>query len=336
MTLASIFAATLGRHRLVSVGSLIGTLSISLGAAAQQTAPNREDRSATTNGEDPNPAAKPTEAMAAPTIEECLTAHRESQSLRKQLRLLESRTLLYQCSHAACPAPVKRDCLHWTDEIAAQLPSIVFRVDGDDSNSSRKVKIYVDDELRFQVVPNRAVDFNPGTYRFRFVTDGKPPIEHEIVLGEAEKFRNVTIKFASDQDQKPSVAPVSQDAAKAGTSLPPTPPATVVSRPTPLASYIFAGLGVAATINFAVWGLSTKSLKSDMENKCAPDCEQSAIDRLRLRAAIADASLGVGVVSFATATIVYLLRPTISTPVEVNVGVLPQGGLAGSIRWNGF
>jgi len=202
-----------------------------------------------------------------------------------------------------------------------------------DDEPSRVVKIYVDDELRYQIVPNRAVEFNPGTYRLRFETEGKLPVEHELVLGEAEKFKSVAISFANTPQPAAVASTVTPEPTK---SVVPPPAPQARNRPIPLATYIFAGIGVAATANFAVWGLSSKALTSDLRNTCAPNCEQDNVDRAKTRALIADISLGVGVASLATATIWYLLRPSTSAPVEVNVGFLPKGGIATALSIKTF
>ncbi len=332
MALASILVTALWRLRLMSLGLAIGTLAISFEAAAQQTgAPGGVVSASIDSTDSPHPA--PASRAATPTTAECVAAHRQGQTLRKQFGLLESRVLLEQCGNAACPAPVMRDCLRWLDEIASQLSSVVFHVEVD-AKSARNVKIYVNDELRFQVVPNRAVEFNPGTYRIRFETEGKPAIEKEVVVGEAEKLKNVTVKFAAEQIPSKTEPAAPHEDPKPVT--PPSRPATVESRPIPLGSYIFAGLGAAAMINFAAWGFSSKTLVSDLQGRCSPECDPDQVDRARLRATIADISLGVGVASFATATVLYLLRPGMSTPVEVNVSMLPRGGIAGSVRLMAF
>lgn len=328
MTIASRLTAPTRFSSLLGVGSIALALTVTVEAMAQQPAPPAKEQGDAS-------APTPKTGAGTPTVEECITAHREGQELRRQLRLMEARGILTECGSASCPGPVKRDCLRWVDEIATQLPSIVFRVDGEGGESSRNIRIFVENELRFQVVPNRAVEFNPGTYRFRFESDGKPPIEQEVVLGEAEKFKAVTIKFASESKTADAAAAQSVTTAK---PLTPTlsAPAKSESRPVPLATYLFAGLGVVATANFVGWGLSSKSLVSDMQDRCAPDCEQVYIDRARTRALVADISLGVGVASFATATLFYFLRPTVTRPVEMDVGALPHGGFIGSVRVTAF
>ena len=274
-----------------------------------------------------------TVSAAPPTVKECLAAHHESQSLRRQFQLLESRDVLNECSNATCPAPVRRDCLRWLEEVSLQLPSVVFRLD--ESETSRNIKIYVDDKLRFPTLPNRAIEFNPGTYHFRFVIDGKPPIEQEIVLGEAEKFRSVNIRFASGVSGQHAAASATPPAPKTAASTR-EQHAISASRPVPLATYVFAGIGAAAAVSFAAWGLASTTLKSDLQKDCAPDCTQDQIDRVRSRALIADISLAASVASLGTAAVFYFFRPTLTRPVEFDVGLGPKGGIMGSVRVTAF
>lgn len=265
-----------------------------------------------------------------PTVDECLAAHRESQSLRKQLHLRESRELLSDCSHDACPGPVKRDCMRWIDDIAAQMPSVVFRIDTGEASPSTKVKILVDDQTLFDSLPGRAVEMNPGTYRFRFVLESGQAVEQEVVLSEGEKFKNVAVRFEPTQKPTPEVGPT-QPLRPAAT---PTTNETVSTqtRPVPLATYIFAGVGTAAAINFGIWAIWSESLRSELKRECAPNCEQEYVDRVRTRGYVADISLGVSVASFAAASIFYFTRPAVTLPVKVELGMLPNGGFAGTVR----
>lgn len=278
----------------------------------------------------PGPApATPATRTTPPTVDECLAAHREAQSLRKQLHLRESRELLSDCSHDACPGPVRRDCMRWIDDIAVQMPSVVFRVDTGDSPATSKVKILVDNQTLFDSLPGRAVEMNPGTYRFKFVLENGQAVEQELVLAEGEKFKNVAVRF--EPAQKPTPETGSQSTRPE--TLPPASnePMSTQTRPVPLATYIFAGVGAAAAINFGVWGIWSESLRSELKKDCAPNCEEEYVDRVRTRGYIADISLGVSVASFAAASIFYFTRPTVSLPVKVDIATLPNGGFAGTI-----
>lgn len=307
-------------RRVTSVAAATAVLGTSISVLGQQASATPESAA------DAAPAKQPIR-MTPPTVDECLAAHREAQSLRKQLHLKESRELLSDCSHDACPGPVKRDCMRWIDDITVQMPSVVFRVDiGGDAPTS-KVKIYVDNQLMFDALPGRAVEMNPGTYQFRFVRDTGEAVEQEVVLAEGEKFKNIAAHFQSANKPAEVVPP------PGSTPAPPltNEPVSTQTRPVPLATYIFAGVGAAAAINFGIWAIWSESLRSELKRDCAPTCEQEYVDRVRTRGYVADISLGVSVASFAGATILYFTRPTVTLPVKMNLGVLPNGGFAGTV-----
>jgi hypothetical protein len=67
------------------------------------------------------------------------------------------------------------------------------------------------------------------------------------------------------------------------------------------------------------------SLRSDLEDGCAPNCSESSVDDLRQRALLADISWGVSVVSLAGATAFFLLRPEI--PIDVDVALSSRGAV---------
>lgn len=273
------------------------------------------------------------------TLDQCLSAHRDSQQFRNRGKLIESQQLLQSCADDACPAPVRRDCARWVGEVAAQIPSVVFRLESKGTDSTPIVRVFVNDDLTYSVLPIRPVQFNPGRYKLRFATEGKQEVEQDLVLEEGEKAKEVSVNFDAAQ-KRPEPPPIVSTPAAAPPAKPvvvsPKPTPVVESRPVPIATYIFAGLGVAATVSFAAWGISSKSLVSDLDGRCSPNCPEGEVDSARQRAAIADISLGVGVASFATATILYFLRPTVTNPVQVDVGMLPRGGWAASVQVHNF
>lgn len=327
----------IGHHlsrQFVSGGVIALLLAVTSVSRAQQSSPAVETQNV---AETPNPPNAEVASPAPPTVNECVATHREAQSLRQQYRLVESRGLLIECSNSACPGPVRRDCLRWVDEVGAQLPSVVFRVDSKGGDPVSNVKIYLDDELLSPSMPTRAVDVNPGPHRFRFVADGKPPIEQDIVLVEGEKYKSVVIEF--EPEPKPLQPPDSS-------SNRVQPPSTITNsstqppprqlRPVPVATYVLGGVGLLALGSFATFAAWHQSLMSELEQECAPNCEKEYVDKLRTRAMIADISLGVGVASLVTATAFYIWRPTVTIPAEVRVEVLPQGGVLGMIRVREF
>ena len=297
----------------------IATQSVAQSAATQH-------KEADTKG---NNGAIPAASEVSP--EACVKAHQESQTLRRQYRLLESRDRLLLCSNTDCPGLVRKDCLRWLDEVAVQISSVVVHVDSGDSNAPHNVKVYIDNDLRFESIPNRAIELDPGTYHFRFEVEGRQPVDLQVTVAEAEKFKNVTVNYSPPAKSSNGIAISKDDSARNPISVKFVSPSKTTTRPVPAVTYLFAGLGGAAAVNFGIWALSTQSLKHDLEQKCSPNCDQKYIDRVRTRALVADISLGVSVASFATAAITYFARPEAKPLLDVAVGPLPNGGFIGQV-----
>ena len=283
------------------------------------------------------PSEKAAEATppATPSAEQCVVAHRESQTLRRQYHLLESRDRLLECSNTACPGMVRKECQRWLDEVAVQISSVVVHVETGGSSPPDNIKVYIDGTLRFESIPNRAIELDPGTYRFRFEVPDRQPVELQVTVVEAEKFKNVTVKYSPPGKETDGLSVGRDDATHKPVSIRLVAPQKA-ERPVPTATYIFAGLGAAAAVNFAVWGIWTQSLKSTLEDKCAPDCHQEYITRIKTRALIADISLGVSVAALSTAAITYFARSEVKPPVDVALGPLPNGGFFGQLKFAAF
>jgi hypothetical protein len=150
--------------------------------------------------------------------------------------------------------------------------------------------------------------------------------DSELVISDGEQFRVVEVAFKTP-------APT-QLAANADPA--PTP---IMHRPVPVTTYVFAGLTAAAAVSGAGWGLSSWSLRRELEASCAPRCTDQGVDVLKQRALLTDISWGVGAVSLVTAVTFYLFRP--EKPLEpdavgVDVSWLPSGGAVGTVSVAGF
>jgi hypothetical protein len=248
----------------------------------------------------------------------CLDNHTEGQQLRRDGKLIESRDAFRQCSATACPSEIIRDCLGWMEEVDKQIPSVSFAVTADGTNRS-DAQVYIDDVLVLDKLSGRAMPVNPGPHRVRVVLPPFAPFEEQVVFTEGDKFRMVDVKFASP---RAALNPATTTPGAAS-------PEVEKARPVPVATYVFGGLGIAAALSGGAWGISNVALRSDMEEKCSPNCSDRSIDVLKQRALIADISWGVSIVSLATAATIYFLRPeeTLEQPVAVDVRLLPAGAL---------
>src|SRR5687767_3176668 len=74
---------------------------------------------------------QPARADVAPsdkTKVRCARAAEQAQQLRLDAKLLEARDQLRMCVRPACPDIVRSYCTRWFEEVEADLPSVVVRV----------------------------------------------------------------------------------------------------------------------------------------------------------------------------------------------------------------
>jgi hypothetical protein len=112
---------------------------------------------------------------------------------------------------------------------------------------------------------------------------------------------------------KPSPAPT-----------PDRPPTAEPAEGIPTLAIVFGAVGVAALGSFVYFAVDAKSDVDDLEDTCAPGCDQSDVDRASRKALIADISLGVGVVALAAAGWVVFVRPESDASSSQ-----PRGGFVG-------
>lgn len=248
------------------------------------------------------------EAATPDPVVRCVEAYTEGQRLRNDGHLLEGRSEFWECSQAACPAALRKDCITWSDEIRAQIPTVSFRVTLD-GKIAPDAKVYLDGRLLEKALDGRAVELNPGPHKVRFEYADFPAQEQDFLAAEGERYRIINAEFKS----APTPAPGPGTTASGGTY---DGGATDDSIPT--LTYVFAGVGAAAFINAAVWGISTSVTKSDLEATCSPSCSQSKIDAVKQRALITDISLGVGVLGVAGALVTYFTRSETPTAGSVS------------------
>ncbi|WP_437475999.1 hypothetical protein WME75_25370 [Sorangium sp. So ce1014] len=271
------------------------------------------------------PLSAPADEPAAPAagaasgVEQCVAAHAEVQTLRRNQKLLEARRVLKGCARSECPAPVLRDCAAWVDEIERATPSVVFNVTsgGEQVAGSRVLVDGQPVELSSSGAPLR---LDPGKHTYRVEHDGYRPVAKELILFEGQRFRQLNV----------ALEPVVVPQAPAAQAL-----MTERYRPVPALTYVLAGVGVAGAASFAVWGLMGRSEQDHLEQTCRPKCTDSDLTSVRTRYLIADISLGVGAAAFAGAALTYLLRPTEERSIAVSVEP-NRTGVYGTVSFRGM
>ncbi|WP_394837689.1 hypothetical protein LVJ94_12335 [Pendulispora rubella] len=236
-------------------------------------------------------AATPVAAYAADT-NVCVSSYEQSQSLRKGGKLRDARQRALECARDTCPAVLSRDCQRWITELDNSIPTVIFDVRGLAGEELTQVTVFLDGKKVVDRLDGKALDVDPGTHTFKFVPGGAlkdATRESTIVIREGEKYRKVSASF---EDKS-----ISAQAANK-------------SRPVPVATWVFGGIGVAGLAAGTFFALSGNSKKSDLD-QCKPQCNPSDVDSMSRNYAIADIAFGVGVISGVAAVYLYLTRPTV-------------------------
>jgi len=321
-------------NRLPFACAVLGTALALLAPASARAEGRKTERSAPApkpRGEAPAGSAgaeKPSEAAPKQDlIESCLEDHARGQELRLGGKLIAARDAFLHCSATHCPNQIQRDCSSYLEQIQVQVPSVVLRVSAD-GVSRGDVKVFIDGRLALDQLTGKALDLDPGPHQLRVVLPPYPPYQQSLIVSEGERFRVIEVAFAQPRPNEPA------DEAKPKRRL-------EMHRPIPVSSYIFSTVSAAAMLSGVGWGVSTWSLKSELEaSGCAPNCSQKSVDVLRQRALFADVSWGVGAASLVAAGVFYLIRPEVPVEVEdrVEVGVswLKERGAIGTLSFSAF
>lgn len=228
---------------------------------------------------------------------ECMAAASKGQELRDEGKLTEARTLFERCADPSCPAPIPGYCAEWLGDVARKMPTVVFRAVDETGHDVTDASAQIDGSAPV-AVDGRAVDVNPGKRTIRISRAGSRPFEDVIVVAQGEKDRVVVAKLAP--------APIAATPVE-------TPAPVKTSRGVPTASWVAWGIGGAALLSFAAFGLKARVDYDDYESRCGSRCAPSERDTVQTSVTIADVSLVVALLAAGVGTVFYLVRPTPSS-----------------------
>ncbi|HEU4406333.1 MAG TPA: hypothetical protein VFS43_13795 [Polyangiaceae bacterium] len=235
--------------------------------------------------------AEPKQARA------CADAHYEAQKARDEGKLLETRRRLVACSQEGCPRAVSRECAEWLVEVEKALPSLVLKAVDARGGDVFDVEASENGE-RIELRPDgKAFAVDPGPHVYRFEHGGQA-VEERVLVREGEQRRALVVTF--DRVNVPPPAPPPR--------APGPPPAAAPGRGRHLtaASVALGGVGVAALGAFAFFGATGRSDYRRLRDDCGRSCAPGDVDDVRGKLLVADLSLGVGVVSLAAASVLWL------------------------------
>ena len=234
----------------------------------------------------------------APVSTVCIQSAEQGQVLLTQGRLGEALRAFKTCSGPACPALIAADCMRFAKRTEESMPTVVFRVRGDDGRDVVDVEVSVDGRVVTNRLSGRAVPLDPGEHALRFQIPGEEPFERTIVLAEGERHRSVEVVLPAAKPEPPSKP-----------AKPPTEQRVPSRSGPPTGSWVFAGVAVASFGGLTYFGLDALSDESDLESSCGRTgtCSDDQIDRVNRKALLADVFLGIGLASVAAAGLVWAL-----------------------------
>ncbi|MDX2052392.1 MAG: hypothetical protein SFV15_08385 [Polyangiaceae bacterium] len=229
----------------------------------------------------------------AQSIDACVSSNADGQVLQNQGQLLAAVEKFQSCAVQACPEEIRRDC--GTAMLAARaiVPSVVIAVRRGDEDVMDAL-VLIDNSRNPVRLDGRPIELDPGPHVIRVHHGDKDAIERQLVLRQGERNRLVSIELPIRTRPTP-VAPT-----RPAPPSQPEHPSPLPSRRPPTATLIAGGVGVVGAGLFGAFAWAGKVQEAELE-RCRPACESSSVHVMRQRYLIADVSLGVSVLSFATA-----------------------------------
>lgn len=246
----------------------------------------------------------------------CFDAFEQTQSARRDGRLIEARDAAIVCSADACPRTISKECVKWVSELQPIIPGLVFDVRLDDDSNITDVAVNVDGKHVLSKLDGKALPVDPGEHTLSFFTPGFPPIETKVVALEGDKARRVQVTF-----RKPGQAPPVVEA-----------PGFRMKRPIPLSMWIVGGLSLATLGTAGLVGLVGLGQRGQLET-CKPSCDPVLVVNVGKTLAVADGLFIGGLVTAAATAVIFFTRPEIPVPL---VGVFPLSGGVGVSLGGGF
>jgi hypothetical protein len=237
-------------------------------------------------------------ARAAENSQACAQSYEKAQEERTAGKLRSAIQHLTACIAPECPAFIREDCMRWINQTESALPSVVFSVRAD-GNDLTDVEIRCDDSPITGKLDGKSLPVDPGLHDFSFSVPGRAPIARQILVLEGEQNRIIDVEFDSP---RASVALPAMSLGEAKPDLQDAPE----PRARRLVPYVFAGVGVLGLAGFTVFAILGNNQAGDLERTCSPTCRPEQVDSVKTKYHLADASLGVGIVSAGVATYLWL------------------------------
>ncbi|HET9932025.1 MAG TPA: hypothetical protein VFQ35_15085 [Polyangiaceae bacterium] len=234
-------------------------------------------------------------------VRACVEAHAQGQVDRGSGQLLAARRQFLSCSQETCPLVVRKECVAFAEQIAAETPSIVLVATDSRGHEVPLASAAIDASWSLNHDFGMALELDPGSHEIVLrALDGRAA-QKTFLLRAGEHLRRVVVEFpepvpASPQEERPAAA--------RGGVLP----------------YVLGGVGLLALGSFVGFALDGKSQEHRLD-ECKPNCTREGVDRMRRSYLIADVSLAVALVAVGVDTYL-VLKPPVSTQGAFGVSAM--------------
>jgi hypothetical protein len=224
----------------------------------------------------------------------CAQAYERAQEEKATGQLKAAIEHLKTCIDPGCAQFIREDCVRWMDQSESALPTVVFSV-RENGEDVTEVEIQCDDKPLTGKLDGKAIPVDPGLRDFSFTVPGLAPMSRQVLVREGERNRIINVEFS-----RPGVGALSPiENATLPADSDPRPKNRVLP-------YALAGVGALGVAGFTVFALLGHSQQSDLERTCSPFCQSSQVDSVKTKYRLADASLGVGLISLGVATYIFI------------------------------
>ncbi len=256
----------------------------------------------------------------------CVQAADHGQELRDKGKLIEAREAFVACAREECPSVVARQCTTWLADVEHEMPTITVRARDAQNKDLVEVNVIVDEVLRTSSLDGRPMQIDPGVHKLRFMHEGDPDVEQQVVIRSAEKDRLIDVRFAGKAAASQAPSPPEGNA-------PPTAEAPKTGFRFPLFAGVMFGVGLAAGGGMAALLITTANDVNQMRSTCAGSCKQSDVDWANTRIVLANVAMGVGIAGLSLGVISLIVANVSGRPHEKAAWRLQVGpGSIGLLR----
>jgi hypothetical protein len=239
----------------------------------------------------------------------CTRAHSTGQREAMAGNLKKASQLFASCGAMEdCPRPIRDECVELFRDVERNIPTVILTATDESGKDSTDVRVYVDEKILTDGLAGRAISFDPGLHRFKFVFGNGEVVKNEVLIREGEKNRVVAARQVSKNNDEYGALTIEENTR-----------ATQPFDSLPIGFWITAGVSAVSFTSFGVFGLMGYRAQSTLED-CSPNCSTNRehdFDVMRRDYLIADISVVVSALTAGTATWLYLSsKPSQSHSVE--------------------